>query len=120
MNNVPHLGNMIGSTLSADVFARYCRIKGYNAIYICGTDEYGTTTEAKALEENLTCEEICTKYYAEHKKVYDWFNINFDYFGRTSTPLQTQISQDIFNRLNANGYIFPDKVEQLYCENCQK
>jgi methionyl-tRNA synthetase len=81
---------MIGSTLSADVFARYCRIRGYNAIYICGTDEYGTTTEAKALEEGLTCEQICSKYYAEHKKVYDWFNINFDYFGRTSTALQTK------------------------------
>jgi methionyl-tRNA synthetase len=90
VNNVPHLGNIIGSTLSADVFARYCRIKGYNALYICGTDEYGTTTETKALEEGLTCEQICTKYFAEHKNVYDWFNIDFDYFGRTSTALQTE------------------------------
>ena len=47
VNNVPHLGNIIGSTLSADVFARYCRARGYNTIYICGTDEYGTATETK-------------------------------------------------------------------------
>ena len=46
-NNVPHLGNIIGCVLSADVFARYCRIRGHNTIYICGTDEYGTATETK-------------------------------------------------------------------------
>ena len=69
---------------------RYCRIKGLNTLYLCGTDEYGTTTETKALEEGLTCEQICAKYYKEHKKIYDWFNIEFDYFGRTSTKLQTE------------------------------
>ncbi|CAF4429875.1 unnamed protein product, partial [Adineta steineri] len=40
VNNVPHLGNLIGSLLSADVFARYCRLRNYNTLYICGTDEY--------------------------------------------------------------------------------
>ena len=47
VNNVPHLGNIVGCVLSADVFARYCRIRGYNTLYICGTDEYGTATETK-------------------------------------------------------------------------
>lgn len=47
--------------MSADVFARYCRLRGYNVIYICGTDEYGTATETKALEENCTPQEICDK-----------------------------------------------------------
>ena len=49
VNNVPHLGNIIGCVLSADVFARYARLAGHNAIYICGTDEYGTATETKAM-----------------------------------------------------------------------
>jgi methionyl-tRNA synthetase len=105
VNNVPHLGNIIGckyflfhshiefirslvssiellfcsflafmdweftcdliwfwlGVLSADVFARYCRLRDYNAIYICGTDEYGTATETKALEENVSPKEICDK-----------------------------------------------------------
>lgn len=120
VNNVPHLGNLIGCCLSGDIFAKYCRIKGLNTLFICGTDEYGTTTETKALDEGLTCKEICTKYYKEHKKVYDWFNIEFDYFGRTSTEKQTKISQGIFTNLNKNGFVFEDKVEQLYCENCSK
>ncbi|KAL0382793.1 UNVERIFIED_CONTAM: putative methionine--tRNA ligase [Sesamum calycinum] len=79
--------------LSADVFARYCRMRGYNAIYICGTDEYGTATETKAMEEGCSPKEICdfNKYHAIHKDVYQWFNISFDEFGRTSSPQQTEI-----------------------------
>jgi methionyl-tRNA synthetase len=95
-------------------------MKGLNTLYLCGTDEYGTTTETKALEEGLTCQEICSKYYKEHKRVYDWFNIEFDYFGRTSTQQQTKIAQDIFNKLNASQFISEDKVEQLFCEKCSK
>ena len=54
VNNVPHLGNIIGCVLSADVYARYCRSIGANTLYICGTDEYGTATETKAMEEGCT------------------------------------------------------------------
>ena len=54
VNNSPHLGNIIGAVLSADAFARYCRLMGYNTLYVCGTDEYGTTTEVKALKEKCT------------------------------------------------------------------
>jgi len=66
VNNVPHLGNIIGCVLSADVFARYCRLRGHNAIYICGTDEYGTATETKAIEEGKTPKEICDYYNKIH------------------------------------------------------
>ena len=55
VNNVPHLGNIIGCVLSADVYARYCRLAGHNTIYICGTDEYGTATETKARQAGKTC-----------------------------------------------------------------
>ncbi|KAL7672108.1 hypothetical protein ACOME3_007003 [Neoechinorhynchus agilis] len=66
VNNVPHLGNMIGAILSADVFARYCRMVGRETLYICGTDEYGTTTEVKARSEKKTCREICDEYHEKH------------------------------------------------------
>lgn len=85
VNNVPHLGNIIGCVLSADVYARYCRLAGHNAIYICGTDEYGTATETKARQEGKTCQEVCDHYHALHKKIYDWFDCDFDNFGRTTT-----------------------------------
>jgi methionyl-tRNA synthetase len=61
VNNVPHLGNIIGCVLSADAFARYCRLRGHNVLYVCGTDEYGTATETKAMEEGCSPREICDK-----------------------------------------------------------
>ncbi len=95
-NNLPHLGTLIGCVLSADAYARYCRLRGYNTMYVCGTDEHGTTTEVKAAEEKTTPELICQKYYKLHKDVYDWFAIDFDNFGRTATKLQSEITQEIF------------------------
>ena len=59
VNNVPHLGNIIGCVLSADVYARFCRSKGYEVLYVCGTDEYGTATETKAREEGIPPQQIC-------------------------------------------------------------
>lgn len=95
---------------------RFCRLRGYNTLYICGTDEYGTATETKAIQEKISCKELCDKYHALHKQVYDWFQIDFDHFGRTTTPQQTQIAQDIYHRLNENGHVFEDTITQLYCE----
>jgi len=120
VNNIPHLGNIVGSVLSADVFARFCRLRGENCIYICGTDEYGTATETKAVQEGLTPKEICDKYNKIHTEVYEWFQISFDKFGRTSTEQQTRIAQDIFLRLHEKGLLVEDTIEQLYCEKCSK
>ena len=86
VNNVPHLGNIIGCVLSADVYARFVRLAGHNAIYISGTDEYGTATETKAMQEGVSCKEICDKYHAIHKGIYEWFQCDFELFGRTTTP----------------------------------
>ncbi|KAM4699507.1 methionine--tRNA ligase, cytoplasmic isoform 2-T2 [Discoglossus pictus] len=120
VNNVPHLGNIIGSVLSADVYARYCRLRNWNILYICGTDEYGTATETKAMEEGLTPRQICDKYNAVHTAIYKWFRISFDYFGRTTTEQQTIIAQDIFNRLLERNFLLTDTVEQLRCNQCQR
>ncbi|MCX6772199.1 MAG: methionine--tRNA ligase [Candidatus Micrarchaeota archaeon] len=116
VNNVPHLGNIIGCVLSADVFARYCRSRGYETIYVCGTDEYGTATEAKALEEKVTPRELCDKYHAIHKKIYEWFGISTDIFGRTTTPLHNEITHEIFLELHKNGYVIEDDIVQAFDE----
>ncbi|KAL4517959.1 hypothetical protein Ndes2526A_g02325 [Nannochloris sp. 'desiccata'] len=120
VNNVPHLGNIIGCVLSADVYARFCRSRMYNCIYVCGTDEYGTATETKALEENLSCQEICDKYHAIHKGIYEWFDISFDKFGRTPTRAQTAIGHEMFLELQNNNKLVEQTMEQLYSEPLQK
>src|ERR1700761_8929515 len=119
VNNVPHLGNIIGSVLSADVFSRYSKARGNPTLFVCGTDEYGTATETKAIEEGVTPQELCDKYYKLHKEVYDWFEIAFDHFGRTPTQEQTDIAQDIFTKLHQNGFLEEQTTTQPYCEKHQ-
>jgi methionyl-tRNA synthetase len=114
--------------LSADVYARYARARGWNALYICGTDEYGTATENKAQEEGLTPRAICDKYHVLHRAIYEWFDIAFDHFGRTSTAdpwkdadwPQTRICQEIFKGCVAQGNVTSDAVEQVYCATCAR
>ena len=127
VNNIPHLGNIIGCVLSADVYARYRRLNNDDVLFICGTDEYGTATETKAKEQNMTPREICNKYHKIHKEIYDWFNINFDIFGRTSNDdptdtnwSQTKLCHDIFNKLVDNNLIYEKEIEQLYSEDLNK
>lgn len=117
VNNIPHLGNLI-QMLSGDVFARFCRNRGYDTLYICGTDEYGTATETKAIEEHKTPRELCDYYYGEHIKIYDWFHINFDKFGRTSNEQCTEITQALFKDLDNAGLIKEHVNKQLFCPHC--
>ena len=119
VNNVPHLGNLT-QVLSADVFARFCRLRGYETLYVCGTDEYGTATETRAAKEGVSPRELCDHYHGIHRDIYKWFNIDFDYFGRTSTEKQTEIVQSIFNAVDKAGYIIEKETEQLYCPNCKR
>lgn len=122
VNNVPHLGNLIGAVLSADVYSRFAK-STYgkdNVLYICGADEHGTTTEIKAKEEGLSPQALCDKYYMVHKDIYDWFNIKFDIFGRTAHETQVKNTQAIFKRLYDNGYIVEDDLEQTYDEQAQQ
>jgi methionyl-tRNA synthetase len=115
VNNVPHLGNLI-QVLSADVFARFCRLRGYETLYVCATDEYGTATETRALEEGVSPRELCDRYHEIHRGIYSWFGIAFDKFGRTSHPTHSEITQSIFLDLDAAGLIKSQTIEQLYCE----
>jgi len=119
VNNEPHLGNLI-QVLSADCFSRFCRLQGMESLYVCGTDEYGTATENKAAEEGVTPKELCDRYHLVHADIYKWFNIAFDKFGRTSTFIQTEVVQDIFNKLDNAGFICERTIEQFFCEKCKK
>ena len=119
VNNIPHLGNLI-QMLSADVFARFCRSRGYETLYVCGTDEYGTATETKAQEDGVSPRELCDHYFEEHRKIYEWFAIDFDIFGRTSNEECTEITQMLYRRLEENNLIKEKTGKQLFCPKCRR
>lgn len=114
INGVPHLGHMVGCLLPSDVYARYMRRMGNEVLYICGTDEHGTTSEVGALKENMPVQEYCDKYHARHESTYKAFNLSFDYFGRTSSAQNQEITYHIFEQLDKNGFISETTIKQVY------
>lgn len=119
VNNIPHLGNIV-PTISADAYARFLRLMEEEVIFVCGTDEHGTTTETKALEEGLTPRQVCDKYFETHKGIYEFFQCKFDCFGRTSSKENRAITLDIFSRLEENGYILEQSMDQAFCGHCKR
>lgn len=113
---LPYTHSLFSPGTNIFPICRYHKACGHNTLYICGTDEYGTATETKALEEKMTPAELCAKYNKIHKDVYDWFEIGFDHFGRTPTDKHTEISQAIFMSLHRNGYLAEKTAEQPFCE----
>ncbi|MFD5569901.1 methionine--tRNA ligase [Streptomyces cadmiisoli] len=114
INGIKHLGNMVGSMLPADVYARYLRQRGHDVLYICATDEHGTPAELAAKEQGLPVGEFCAQAHDAQKAVYDGFALAFDYFGRSSSPENREITQHFARKLNENGFIEERAIRQVY------
>jgi len=114
INGVPHLGHMVGCLLPSDVYARFMRMMGEDVLYIVGTDEHGTTSEVGALKEGMDVQSYCDMNHERHYKTYKDFNLSFDYFGRTSSEQNKEITYQIFEALDKNGFIEERTVKQVY------
>ncbi|GGR34397.1 methionine--tRNA ligase [Streptomyces netropsis] len=114
INGIKHLGNMVGSMLPADVYARYLRQTGRETLYICATDEHGTPAELAAKEAGLPVADFCAAQHDAQKAIYDGFGLDFDYFGRSSSPENIEITQHFARRLQANGFIEERAIRQVF------
>ncbi|GAB2927138.1 methionine--tRNA ligase [Streptomyces heilongjiangensis] len=114
INGIKHLGNMVGSMLPADVYSRYLRQRGHDVLYICATDEHGTPAELAAKELGLPVDEFCTQAHDAQKAVYDGFSLAFDYFGRSSSAQNVEITQHFARKLKENGFIEERAIRQVY------
>lgn len=114
INGIKHLGNLVGSMLPADVYARYLRQRGNDVLYICATDEHGTPAELAAAEAGLSVSEYCRQQYEAQAAVYTGFRLSFDHFGRSSSPQNRELTQHIGRKLAENGFIEERVVKQVY------
>ncbi len=105
VNGELHLGHLIGCWLPSDVYARFCRARGRDVLYVCGADEHGTPAVVGAARDGIPVIEYNNKYYEKHLRAVRDFNLSFDLYGRTHTPLQEKLIHDLFSRLDALGLI---------------
>ena len=115
-NGPLHLGHLAGAYLPGDIYARYCRLKKRDVVYICGTDEHGVPITITAEKEHKTPQQVVDYYHQKIKNSFEKFGMSFDNFSRTSLPVHHRTSQDFFLKLHQKGYMFKKEVQQFYCE----
>ncbi len=119
-NGSLHLGHIAGAYLPADIFARYHRLKGNEALMVSGSDQHGTPITLKAEQEGKDPREIIDFYQREFLDCWQKLGITFDLFTGTHTDNHTTTAQDIFRKLLDKGYLYRNTISQLYCPKCRR
>lgn len=114
INGIKHLGNLVGSMLPADAYARYLRLRGEEVLFICATDEHGTPAELAARDAGLDVAEYCKQQHELQADVYERFSLSFDYFGRSSSPENAELTQHFARQLEAQGLIEERVTKQVF------
>jgi methionyl-tRNA synthetase len=117
VNGVPHIGHIAGAYLPADIYKRYCNLKGRDSIYVSGSDMHGvpTITTAESMGKKPT--EVAYHFDNVWRRVLSKFEINFDLYSTTEEENHKKMVQDIFLSLLSKGYISLGKESQPYCKN---
>jgi methionyl-tRNA synthetase len=114
INGVKHLGNLVGSQLPADLYARYLRARGHEVLFLCATDEHGTPAELAAAKAGKPVADYCAEMHAVQKRLAEGFRLSFDHFGRSSSARNHALTQHFAGRLADNGLIAEVWEEQVY------
>ncbi|HEV7723329.1 MAG TPA: methionine--tRNA ligase [Iamia sp.] len=114
INGVKHLGNLVGSMLPADVYARFLRQQGHEVVAICATDEHGTPAELAAEEAGVPVAEYCAQQWAIQKDLGERFGLAWDHFGRSSSHHNHELTQLLAHQLDEQGFIEERETEQIY------
>ncbi|MFX0033736.1 MAG: methionine--tRNA ligase [Candidatus Hermodarchaeota archaeon] len=116
ISEIPHLGNLIGSTLSADVFARFLRMKGDEVLFVSGSDMHGTPVAVEAKKADVSVEELAIANHNKIKELHEKWKISFDNYTQTHNPTHIEFVQKFYLDIQKNGYILEKETESLYCE----
>ena len=114
INGIKHLGNLVGSQLPADLYARYLRQRGHEVLYLCATDEHGTPAELAAAKAGKPVADYCAEMHQVQADIADGFRLSFDHFGRSSSPQNHKLTQSFATRLAEVGLIKEVTEEQVY------
>ncbi len=116
VNAVPHLGNMIGSTLSADVFARFLRLRGDEVVFVSGSDSHGTPVAIEAKKLGKSTKDLALKNHEIIKDLFKKWKLSYDNYTVTHNPIHIEFVQNFYMDVQKNGYIFEKEIESFYCE----
>ncbi len=119
-NGPVHIGHLAGVYIPGDIFTRYQKAKGNDAIYICGSDEHGVPITIRAKKEGITPQQVVDKYNAIIKQSFADFGIEFENYSRTSLPIHHKTASAFFKKLYDDGKFIEQTSQQLYDEQEQQ
>lgn len=114
INGIKHLGNLVGSQLPADLFARYLRGRGHEVLFLCATDEHGTPAELAAAKAGKPVADYCAEMHDVQAEIAAGFRLSFDHFGRSSSAQNHALTQAFAGRLAEMGLIREVTEEQVF------
>ncbi|MBT8411193.1 MAG: class I tRNA ligase family protein, partial [Octadecabacter sp.] len=114
INGIKHLGNLVGSQLPADLYARYLRGRGHEVLFLCATDEHGTPAELAAAKAGKPVADYCAEMWAVQNELAKGFRLSFDHFGRSSSDQNRKLTQHFAGVLADNGLIEERMETQMY------
>ena len=114
----PHIGHCY-TTVACDSIARYKRLQGKDVMFLTGTDEHGLKIEQKAAEKGITPKEYVDEKVAKFKELWNYMNISYDRYIRTTDDYHIKTVQKIFKELYDRGYIYKGKYTGKYCTPCE-
>jgi len=120
INVTPHLGNLVGSILSADIAARYYRLRGNEVLLVSGSDEHGTPIEVEAIKQGISPKELTDNNHAYVSELFRKWNISYDNYTRTESLVHKKFVQRLLMKIFENGYIFSKEIKMLYCNKDQR
>ncbi|MBQ4569395.1 MAG: methionine--tRNA ligase [Ruminococcus sp.] len=114
----PHIGHCY-TTVACDSIARYKRMQGYDVMFLTGTDEHGQKIEEKARDKGITPKQYVDEIVEIFKKLWDYMNISYDRYIRTTDDYHVESVQKIFKALYDKGYIYKGEYSGKYCTPCE-
>ena len=113
-NGPVHIGHLAGVYVPADIYARYLRLKGQEALFVCGSDEHGVPVTIRARKEGITTQQVVDRYHELIKRSFADFGISFDIYSRTTSTIHHKLASDYFRKLYDNGKFIEQTTEQFY------
>lgn len=114
----PHIGHCYTS-VACDSIARYKRMQGYDVMFLTGTDEHGLKIEQKAKECGITPKQYVDDIVRVFKKLWEYMNVDYDRYIRTTDDYHVESVQKIFKDLYDKGYIYKGEYSGNYCTPCE-
>ncbi len=118
-NGSIHIGHLL-EYIQADIFSRFLKLTGKNALYICASDMHGTPIEVNASKAGKKPEQFALEFWKEHQEDFASYLIHFDNYYKTHSPENKELAEYFYKELKKKDLVYTKDIKIVYCEHCKR